>query len=254
MSRKLLAAFGASCSAIAILIAPTASAQDTAGGADFSYTFLEASFLHRMDGLDTQLIDGGLPSNVLAGDGNGFFLRGSVEVQEGVFVFAEYEREESDYDISAAFGGETVSGDFDVRSQSARFGLGYFWSASNNTDVYFQGGLSVAEFKAGTGTVIGETSGTSIPIDFADESQSGVSGLAEIGLRTRFSDAIEFDAAVNYQGARKLELADADSLKLSGEIGARAAVRFLATDAFSIGAEFQKGTSDRLLVSVRARF
>lgn len=254
MSRRLSAAIGVPCCAIALMTTPTASAQDTGGGAGFSYSFIEASFLHRMDGLDTQLIDGGLPSDVLAGDGNGFFLRSSMELQDGVFVFAEYEREESDYDISAAFGGETVSGDFDVRSQSARFGLGYFWSASNNMDVYFQGGLSIGEFKAGMGTVVGETSGTSIPIDFADESQSGVSGLAELGLRTRFSDVIEFDAAVNYQGARKLELADADSLKLSGEIGARAAVRFLATDAFSIGAEFQKGSSDRLLVSVRARF
>lgn len=254
MSRSLKAALSASVCAVTMMLTPSVSAQDTGGGADFSYTFFEASFMHRMSGLDAQLIDGGLPTDVLADDGNGFFLRGSVEMQDGVFLFAEYERETSDYGISAAFGGETVVGDFDVRSQSARFGLGYVWQASDNTDLIFQAGMSLGEFKAGTGTVVGETSGTSIPIDFADESQSGVSGMAELGLRTRLSDVIELDAAVNYQGARKLELADADSLKLSGEIGARAAVRFLATDTFSIGAEFQKGASDRLLVSVRARF
>ncbi len=227
------------------------SAQDSE---DFSYTYLEASFLHRIDGLDTQLVDGGVPSDVQANDGNGFFLRGSVEVQEGVFIFGGYEREESDYDISAPFGGETVSGDFDVTYQNFRVGLGYITNINNNMDLYVKAGLTYGEFKAGTGTLTGTTTGTSVPIDFSDESQSGVSGVVEAGIRTRLSDEIEFDGALNYNGARKLDLADADSLKLTGEFGARAAVRFLITDTLSLGAEYQKGSSDRILASVRARF
>ena len=230
------------------------SAQQSQEDNAFSYSYLEASFLHRMDGLDAQLVDGGVPSDVSAGDGNGVFLRGSIEMQKGVFLFAAYEREESDYDISAPFGGETVTGDFDVRFQNVRFGLGYVANLTENTDFYFQGGLTYGEFRAGTGTVTGANNGTSIPIDFSDESQSGVSGIVEAGIRTRLADMVEFDGAINYNGARKLELADADSLKLTGEFGARAAVRFLVTDTFSLGAEYQRGSSDRLLATIRARF
>ena len=236
------------------LCTPGVLAQENRNDTAFSYSFLEASFMHRMDGLDTQLVDGGVPSDVLAGDGNGFFLKGSIEVQKGVFLFATYEREESDYGISAPFGGETVSGDFDVRFQNVAAGLGYIVDVNENVDLYFKGGLTYGEFLAGTGTVTGATNGTSIPIDFRDESQSGVSGVVEFGLRTRFSSFIEFDGALSYHGARKLELADADSLQISSELGARAAVRFLLTDTISLGAEYQLGSSDRLLATIRARF
>lgn len=251
--KNRLLVFAATCLTTGVF-SPSVLGQESQNNSSFSYSYLEASFMHRMDGLDVQLVDGGVPSDVLADDGNGFFLRGSIEVQDGVFLFATYEREESDYGISAPFGGETVSGDFDVKFQNVAAGLGYIVNVNENLDLYFQAGLTYGEFRAGTGTVAGAGSGTSIPIDFSDESQSGVSGVMEFGVRTRLTNFIEFDGAVNYNGARKLELADADSLQLSGEFGARAAVRFLVTDTFSLGAEYQQGSSDRLLATIRARF
>lgn len=230
------------------------SAQQPQSTAAFSYSFFEASYLRRTSGLDVTLVDGGLPTEVDAGPGNGFFVRGSIEVEDGVYLFAAYEREESDYDIQASLAGDTVRGEFDVRFQAARAGIGYVVNLRQSLDLYVQAGLSVGEFKAGTGSVVPSGGGAAIPVDFSDESQSGVSGTVEIGLRTRIGGALELDGALNWHGARKLELADADSLSLTGKIGARAAARFLVNDTFSIGAEYQKASADRLLVSVRVRF
>lgn len=233
----------------------SAHAQNQSGDTpEFSYSYIEAAYLRRNGGLNAQLIDNGLPSNFSAGDGNGFTVRGSFEVENGVYFFGAFERETADYGISASTGTDTLTGDFDVKYHSGRLGIGYYNRLGANMDVFYQAGVSYSEFRAGTGSVIQASDGVSIPIDLTDESQSGFSGNAEVGIRARLALQLELHGSVFWQGVQRVEKEDADSLKLADDFGAKVAARYNISDTFSIGAEYQRSKIDRFLVVARARF
>ena len=248
---KILSAVGM---AAALTQAPV-FAQDGQNEAEkFSYSYIEAAFLHRTGGLNTQLIDGGLPTDFSAGDGNGFAIRGSIEVEDGVYFFGAFEREEADYGVSASTGTDTLTGDFGVKYHSARLGIGYYSSLNSKLDVFYQAGMSYSEFRAGTGAVTQLSDGASIPIDLTDESQNGFSGNAQVGLRAQFAPRLELEGAVFWQGVQRVEQEDADSLKLADDFGAKVAARFNVNSVFSIGAEYQRSKINRFLFVARARF
>ena len=230
-------------------------AQDTSGEhVKLSYSYVEAAYLRREGGLNSQLVDNGLPSDVLAGDGNGFLVRASIEVEDGVYFFGAFEREKSDYDLAASIGTDLLLGDFDVTYQSGRIGIGYFNHLGKNLDLYYQFGVTYSEFRAGSGVATQVSDGTTIPIDLSDESQNGISGNFEIGLRKNIADKIEVDGSLFWNGAQRVEREDADSLKLADDFGGKIAARFNLNSVFSVGAEYQRSKLDRFLVVVRARF
>ena len=220
----------------------------------FSYSYIEAAYLRRDGGLNTQLIDGGLPSDISEGSGNGFAIRGSFEVDEGVYFFGAFERETSDYDISASTGVDLLTGDFGVKYVSGRLGIGYYSQMSDNIDLFYQVGMSYSEFSAGTGSVTQLSDGTSMPIDLSDESQGGFSGNAEVGARARLAPRLELEGSVFWQGVQRVVQEDADSLKLADDFGAKIGARFNINTVFSIGVEYHRSKLDRFLIVARARF
>lgn len=150
-----------------------------------SYSYLDAAYVNTdIDRFDEEV--------------DGFALRGSFEIADQLFVFANY-----------ADQGTTVLGtDIDLRSYG--FGLGYAWPLADALDLYGKVGYVNAEID--------------VP-GFGDADDDGYS-LA-VGLRGRVAGQLELEGSLDY-----VDLSDSGDDTALG-LGAR----WFFTEQFAVGIE-----------------
>ena len=201
--------------ALAVLLA---AAPFAASAGELSYTFVEAGYAQ------TDIDD--------LGDGDGFGINGSLELNDMFHVFGGYSQQQQD-----------ESG-VEVDLDQFRIGLGYNHAASDRTDILLRVAYERAEFDVGMDNVS------------VDASADGYS--LEVGARSMLTENLEVSVMGGYTDAGNAEvegfsvdLDESEDDELYARIGAQ--VKFNPTWGLVGEGRFSEN-AQQLFVGVRATF
>jgi len=228
-------------------------AYESDGKQAFSYTYIEGGYLNRRNNDVSPFAGAPLAANVDAGNGDGFFLRGSLNLIGGLYIYGAYEEDKSVYDLSAPIDGEVFSGEFDVRYRSRRAGLGFHTKITDNADVFVQAGLTYSSFLSTSQNVTRSSDGASLTVDLR-ESRTQYAANAEVGARVWAAGKLELAGSAIWREAQAIDSLSTDNVMLGNDFGGRAEARFHISQSFSLSAEYERTSMDRFLIAARVQF
>lgn len=234
-------------------ITVSAQADENDGRQGFSYTYIEGGYLNRRNNDVSPFAGAPIVASVDVGNGDGFFLRGSLNLIGGLYVFGAYEEDKSVYDLSAPIDGEVFSGDFDVRYRSRRVGFGYHTEITDNADVFVQAGLTYSSFLSTSQSITRVSDGSAITVDLR-ESRTQYAANAEIGARIWAAEKLELAGSAIWREAQAIDNLSIGNVKLGNDFGGRAEARFHINQSFSLSAEYERTSMDRFLFAARVQF